>query len=442
MKPLLKPARLGGFRDFLPQDMAFRQELIGKIERVLESFGFMPLGTPALELSSVLGTDQDSFLMQVYRFFAGKRDVTLRFDLTVPLSRVVASNPQLVKPFKRYQCGPVWRKESPQAARYREFWQFDADIVGSSSLLADTEIILLMYRVLSGLNLDFRIRINNRKMLNGLPEVCGFEEKKGSSVLHILDKIEKIGLDRVLENLTAKNEAGPQLDLSSAQGIKDFLLLGQQSGSDLVVELKKFFKNSVIGLEGLAEYVQIASLLEDLGVPRRFWELDLSVARGLGYYTGCVFETALVNLPGIGSVFSGGRYDELISRFTGKKLPAVGASLGLDRLITGMEQLGLVPPRPATTRLLVAATQMDDQQVFALQLAQRARNEGINAEIFLGDNTSLRDQLGYASRLGIAFVVILGMKERQKGEFLVRDMRSHQELLVSGEEDLFSLVKQ
>ncbi|MFH1863706.1 MAG: ATP phosphoribosyltransferase regulatory subunit, partial [bacterium] len=185
----IKPELLGGFRDYIPNVMLAKQEVLGTIRRTFEQFGFLPLDTPALERSSVLGTDTDEFKMEVYRFMAGDQDVTLRFDLTVPLARVVAAYPEILKPFKRYQCGLVWRKEKPQAGRFREFTQFDADIVGSDSILADAEIISLMYTTMKNLGLDnFLIRFNNRKILNGLPEVAGFEKKKAASVFRVLDK--------------------------------------------------------------------------------------------------------------------------------------------------------------------------------------------------------------------------------------------------------------
>ncbi|MDD3487717.1 MAG: histidine--tRNA ligase [Candidatus Moranbacteria bacterium] len=421
----VKPQLLGGFRDYVPEIMISRQRIIDDIRCTFERFGFTPLDTPCLERSSVLGTDQDEFKMEVYRFMAGDQDISLRFDLTVPLSRVIAAYPEIPKPFKRYQFGNVWRKERPQAGRFREFAQFDADIVGSSSILADTEVIVLMYETLRSLGLDnFLIRFNNRKILNGLPVVCDFPSEKINDVLRILDKLEKIGIEDVFQELRQISD----LSDKSVTKIEEFL---QINGDDekLLARLKVFFAGVEIAEEGISECNQIIKNLNDLNVDSSFRKFDLSIARGLGYYTGPVFETTLTDLPEIGSVFSGGRYDELVMRFTGEKIPSVGASVGVDRLIAALERLGKIEHRNSTSRVLL--TIIDEKFSSNIQsLAKELRSAGINTEIYLGDSLGVKNQLIYAAKRDIPFVVFWGEEENKAGKIKLKDMtRRTEELL-------------
>ena len=376
--------------------------------------------------------------MEVYRFKAGDQDVTLRFDLTVPLSRVVAAYPEIIKPFKRYQIGPVWRKEKPQAGRFREFAQFDADIVGSDSTLADAEIIVLMYETFRNLGLEnFVIRFNDRKILNGLSEVAGFKKEKAMDVFRILDKLEKVGLDETVKELKRKpenefDESALALTDSSIIEIKEFLALSEKS-TDLIEKLKDFFRGVTIAEEGIQECEEIIRYLKVLDIPEKNWKFDLSIARGLGYYTGPVFETTLTDLPGIGSVFSGGRYDELVMRYTGEKIPATGASVGVDRLIAALEKLGKIKKTVATAKVLL--TIIDQRFVEkTLRLAQRMRKDGINPEIYLAKGNNLREQLIYAAKRNIPFITILGEEENNAGKIKLKDMTKREEFLLTEEE--------
>lgn len=425
----VKPQLLGGFRDYIPEIMISRQGIIDSIRRSFESFGFVPLDTPCLERSSVLGTDQDEFKMEVYRFMAGDQDISLRFDLTVPLSRVVAAYPEIPKPFKRYQFGNVWRKERPQAGRFREFAQFDADIVGSASILADTEIIVLMYETLLGLGLDnFLIRFNNRKILNGLPAICNFDEEKINEVLRALDKLEKIGAERVFQEL----QKNVDLSKGSISKIEEFLQISGDPAT-VLAKLDDFFKGVEIAEEGISECKGIIENLNELKVDSSFWKFDLSVARGLNYYTGPVFETTLSDLPEIGSVFSGGRYDELIMRFTGEKIPSVGASVGVDRLISALEKLGKIEKRSSISTLLL--TIIDEKYSLGVQtLAKKLRSIGVNVEIYLGDNLSARTQLIYAAKRGIPFIVFWGDEEDKLGKVRLKDMTARTEVFLTKDE--------
>ena len=437
----LKPELLGGFRDYLPEIMLPKQAVLDNIRRTFESFGFLPLETPALERSSVLGTDTNEFNMEVYRFDASGQDVTLRFDLTVPLARVVAAYPRLLKPFKRYQLGQVWRKEKPQAGRFREFMQFDADIVGSDSILADSEIIELMYQTMINLKIDdFVIRFNNRKILNGLSQVVGFDEARSMDVFRILDKLDKIGLEEVIRELQRPpdneyDESAVAISDAGIDRLKEFLELSGE-----LDELMSFFRGVTLAQEGINECAQIIANLRALAIPERYWKLDLSIARGLGYYTGPVFETTLLDIPEIGSVFSGGRYDELVIRYTGERVPATGASIGVDRLISALDTLGRIEKKRTNSRVLVAFAS-ENLGRKALTLARRIRQSGINTETFMGKDAALKNQIIYAVKQGIPFVVILGEEEEAMGKVKFKDMALRQESLCSLEEVIEKLLR-
>lgn len=444
----VKPELLGGFKDYLPETMIPRQEIIAIIKKTYESFGFLPLETPGMERSSVLGSDKNDFRMQVYRFKDNfgetGQDVTLRFDLTVPLSRVVAAYPNLVKPFKRYQMGSVWRKEKPQAGRFREFVQFDADIVGSDSILADSEIISLMYETMKNLGVkNFVIRFNNRKILNGLPKVANFDEKRAADVFQILDKLDKLGSEKVFEELqlTPLSEFDKEaLNLSdeSVAKIREFLAISGDLKS-VIEKLKTFFSGVVLAQEGIAECEQIIENIEFLGIPQENWKFDLSVARGLGYYTGPVFETTLSEIPEMGSVFSGGRFDDLVMRFTGERVPAVGASVGVDRLFAALEKLGKIKKTQSVSKVLL--TIIDERYAKnIIKMAQGLRNVGVNAEVFLGKDKSFKNQLAYALKKEIPFMIILGEEEKKQGMIKLKDLNRREEVLLTEDEVIDKLI--
>ncbi len=428
----IKPELLGGFRDFLPEIMIPREAVIDKIKKTMGKFGFLPLDTPSLERSAVLGTDKDEFKMEVYRFKDNLgeegQDVTLRFDLTIPLSRVIAANPELIKPFKRYQYGKVFRKEKSQSGRYREFAQIDADIVGSNSVMADIEILQLMYQVMKNLDIEnFVIRFNNRKILNGLPEKTGFDPQKAENVFRILDKLDKIGLAKVIKELQSDSEVS--LSEESVSKIQKFLSL-----TGKIDELKEFFQDISIAQEGIKECEEIIEALTKLKIPEKNWQFDLSIARGLGYYTGPVFETTLTDIPEIGSVFSGGRFDNLMMRFTGEKIPATGASVGLDRLIAALEKLGKLPQKKYTAKVFIARIQkkFDDD---LLALANDLREADVPTEIFLGNSEApLKEQIIYVAKREIPYLVIFGEDEAKTNKFKLKDMNQRKEELLTREE--------
>lgn len=403
---------LKGFRDFLPEKQIAREKMIQTIKKTYETFGFSPLETPALEYSEVLtGKYGDEGEKLMYRFKDnGGRDVAMRYDLTIPLARVTAEYPELKKPFKRYQVSPVWRAENTQKGRFREFYQCDADIVGTDSLTADAEIIALVAQTLRSLKInDFVIRINNRKLLNGFYESIGFSKEKIVMALRSVDKLEKIGKDGVRNELL---ENGIEED--DADSIIAFTEMKVKNISDLE-ELKKKYESISEGADELKKIIGEASLLADIP-----YEIDLSIARGLDYYTGMVFETNLKSSPDFGSIFSGGRYDKLVGMFSGKDVPAVGASVGLDRLFAAIEDLSLTETKQTTAEALVVYMEENLFSDYA-SITSNLRKAGINTLLYF-ESIDMKKQLSYASTLGIPFVVIYGSREKESDIAVVKNM--------------------
>ena len=422
----IKPELPGGFRDYGPEDAILRQRLIEKVRKTFEDFGFDPMETPAVERTEVLtGGEKESqkiiFNVKGSQESFGKAqdkkksDSSLRFDLTVPLARFLATNPEIPKPFKRYQIGPAWRGESPQAGRYREFLQADVDIVGSSSMEADAEIIAVIYQVFQNLGLTkFLIKINNRKILNGLPSYAGFPEKKLMDLLRLIDKKDKIGEEQV------KKEIAKIFKKSVAEKIYEFLKISGDARAKLL-RARELLKNSPGADEGIKELAEVARNLNALGLDTKNWEVDFSVVRGLGYYTGPVFEAVLTGTTGLGSVGGGGRYDNLLIPFTGQKIPAVGVSLGVDRLFANLEKLGLLKKKPTTVKVLILNLSPELKSEY-LALAKNLRGANINTSVYLGDDRAFQAQLAYAVKKEIPYVIIYGESEQKKGVFAVRNM--------------------
>jgi histidyl-tRNA synthetase len=360
---------------------------------------------------------------------------------------VAAYQNELTRPFKRYQTGKVWRGERPQAGRFREFVQFDADIVGSKSTMADAEIVSLMYETMTALGFqDFTIRVNDRKVLNGLAAYAGFSEEKNAEVLRAIDKLDKIQWKGVCEELLRapgdSNNPGVGLTDAQADAIKKFIDIRGGSSKETLDVVAELMKNSPIAEEGIRELREIVASAEALGVRAKNWTVDLSVARGLGYYTGPVFETILNDLPAIGSVFSGGRYDDLVSRFGSANVPATGASVGVDRLFAAMEKLGIVPTETTVTKVMVLNFEEDCRSIVQ-QAASQLRRAGISTEIYLGQETNLKAPLSFAVKQNIPFVVIIGGDEKQKGTAVVKDLqkRTQTEISLKGlSEALMALV--
>ncbi|MBI5473107.1 MAG: histidine--tRNA ligase [Ignavibacteriae bacterium] len=428
---IVEPRLLRGFRDYLPAQMNARLKMIATIRSVYERYGFQPLDTPAQEFRVTLMGYGEENTKQIFAFQnPEEEDVALRFDLTVPLARVVAQYPDLVMPFRRYQVAPVWRADKPDPGRFREFIQFDLDAVGVSSLAADAEILCAMYDTLKALGIErFSIRFSDRKVLNSLLDFAGITHERSHSMFRILDKLDKIGLDGVAAELTkgrvdASGDTIPGLGLDANQvgRIKEFIALPKGKRREALRSLEKLFAGVGSAKEAIAELTFICDSLDALGISEQNVQLDLSIARGLDYYTGPVFEASLDDAPEFGSVFGGGRYDGLVERFLGRTIPAVGASIGVDRLFAAMEKLGLHEFAPSTAKVIV--TIMEPGQLAEYQkLARELREAGVNTEMYLGDEKSLGKQLQYANRQQIPLAIIIGSDEFARGEVTIKNLK-------------------
>jgi histidyl-tRNA synthetase len=418
MAAFVEPRLPRGMRDIVPEKMLQRRYVIGVVERVFERFGFEPLQTPALELQQTLtgkyGPEAEKLIYEA-RHREGKEDLALRYDLSVPLSRVVAMNPELIKPFKRYQIAPVGRAERPQRGRYREFYQCDADIVGTSSMLADAEIVAVIYTILSELAFqEFVTKLNNRKVLTALGEYSGVAPTLLGGLYRALDKLDKIGRDGVREEMI-KNEI-------PANAITKMLDLIALPVDDLNVWREKF-RAYPRGIEGLDELEQLIGFAREMGVRPERIQIDLTMVRGLEYYTGPIFET-VVTEPKIGSLTGGGRYDGLVGLLSKNSLPVTGTTLGIERIIDAMDELKMYPPDLRKTVVQVLVTVFDaERRAASLAVTTSLRAAGINAEVWY-DLDGLGKQLKYASTRGIPFVVIIGPDEAASDVVTLRDLAS------------------
>ncbi len=413
-----------GMRDMVPQKMIQRRYVIGVIEEVFERFGFEPLQTPALELSETLmgkyGPDAEKLIYDA-RHREGKEELSLRYDLSVPLSRVVAMYPELVKPFKRYQIAPVWRAERPQKGRYREFYQCDADIVGTKSMLADAEIVTMIYTVLTRLGFkQFETQINNRKILTAIGEYAGVPPTLLGGLYRSIDKLEKIGPAGVREEML-KNE----IPEAVVQKILDLVAI---PGDDLAA-VRARLGDIPAAQEGIDELEQLVKFVHEFGVATENLKIDFRMVRGLEYYTGPIYET-VVTEPKIGSLTGGGRYDGLIGLFSKQSLPATGTTLGIERIIDVMEELKMFPPEVRRTVTEVLVTMFDEERrADSLRIASELRRAGLDTEIWF-DLDGLGKQLKYAAAKGIPFAVILGPDETAAGLATLRDLASGEQTQV------------
>lgn len=433
---IVEPRLLRGFRDYLPAQMNARLKIISTIRNVYESYGFLPLDTPAQEyLVSLIGYGDES-TKQIFHFKNPEEElVALRFDLTVPLARVVAQYPDLTLPFRRYQVAPVWRADKPDPGRFREFIQFDLDSVGTSSTAADTEIICAMYDTLRALGIErFTIKFSNRKVLNSLLDFAGIPHRSAHKVFRVLDKLDKIGINGVAKELTVgrvdiSGDKIPGLGLAPepVNRIKEFLALPPGNRREVLKSLSGLYADVPSSHEALTELTFICDSLDVLDIPEQNVVLDLSVARGLDYYTGPVFEAVLDDAPEFGSVIGGGRYDGLVERFLGRSIPAVGASIGVDRLFAAMQKLGLIGLVPSTAQVLV--TVMEQSRLSEYQkLTRELRRAGIKTEMYLGDEKSLGKQLQYANRQQIPVAILMGSDEFAKNEVTIKNLKLGAEL--------------
>ncbi len=424
MSTFIKPRVPRGMRDILPEQMIRRQYVIDVIRDVFEEFGFEPLQTPALELSEVLtgkyGPDAEKLIYQAGHT-GGKEDISLRYDLSVPLCRVVAMYPQLPKPFKRYQIDPVWRAERPQKGRYRQFFQCDADTVGSESMLADAENVNLIYQVLSRLGFkQFEININDRKLINGIGQYAGVPTAQLGGLYRSIDKLDKIGVDGVIAELRENEIPEDVIDK-----LIELLQIGGDA-ADVLTEMNQRLGSLEVAREGIADLEKLIGYLTILGVPEEYYRVNVAMVRGLEYYTGPIYET-VVEEPKIGSITGGGRYDELIGSFSKQSYPATGTSFGIERIIDVMEEFDMFPTNVGKTVTQVLMTVFDDQLMDeSLKLATVLRQGGIRTEVYFRP-TKISTQLKYAGNKGIPYAVILGSDELAAGNAAVRDLTTREQ---------------
>jgi histidyl-tRNA synthetase len=425
-------------RDILPEQMIRRQYVTDVIRGVFEEFGFEPLSTPAVELADTLmgkyGPDAERLIYNA-TYGDGKDRLALRYDLSVPLCRVVGMYPDLPKPFKRYQIAPVWRAERPQKGRYREFYQCDADTVGSASMLADAETLNVIYEVLRRLGFKrFVININDRKILTGIGQFSGVPDELLGGLYRSIDKLEKIGLEGVREELR-RNEIPDDV-------IEKMLDLLQIEGENEVVlaSLRDRLGRYPVALEGIAELEEVIGYLKALDIPEEYYQVKFAMVRGLEYYTGPIYETTIEE-PRMPSITGGGRYDELVGMFSQRSYPATGTTIGIERIIDAMEELNMFPPNVGKTVAQVLVTVFDNTLVdTSLQMADTLRKGELKTEMYF-EQDPLGTQLRYAGKKGIPYVVILGPDEVAAGQVTVRDLVRKEQQTVS-QAEVVGLIRQ
>lgn len=427
----IKPRTLKGFRDIFSDEVMARDEVVSTIRKVYESYGFSPLATPTLEYKDILVGYGEEANKQIYTFRdPDEINVGLRYDLTSPLSRVIAQYRNLEIPFRRYQIQEVYRYDKPDKGRFREFLQFDIDTVGVSSVIADAEIIAAMYQSLEALGVPrFKIRINNRKMLGALIEFTSINPSLSHSVFRVIDKLDKQGLDAVLAELgegrvdsSGAEIRGLRLKKEQVNRIKEFILLPQTTPKEAF-----YSATSLLGdCEGIEELREIDRYLKGIGVDEDKVVIDFVVARGLDYYTGPVYEAILLDAPRYGSIMGGGRYDRLIGQFTGEDIPATGASIGIDRLVSAMQKLGLLQGKKNNIDVLVTIM-IKDKLIEYHKLAFKLRENAINTEVYLGKG-GIGKQLKYADKKEIPIALIIGEDEFKEGVVSVKDLRAKEKL--------------
>lgn len=422
----IKPRTLSGFIELLPQDQILFNKVLDKVRASYERFGFVPLDTPILEYSEVLlakaGGETEK---QIYRFNKGDTDISMRFDLTVPLAKYVAMHSgELAFPFRRYQIGKVFRGERTQKGRFREFYQADIDIIGDEalSLTADAELVSVINTTFRELGFEsFTVRINNRKVLNGLFEALGVKDKS-VEVLRIIDKIEKVGEEVVIEML---QELGVEIvAINTILGVLKF----EGTNKEKIEYLKALDVSSDVLSEGISELEEVLNKVEGFGVPEENYTVDFSIARGLDYYTGTVYETVLNDYKELGSVCSGGRYENLAGYYTNKKLPGVGISIGLSRLFSKLTEAEVLMPEEATCAKVMVLPMVEDIK-YALEVASALRENKINTEVNY-TKKSVKSMLNYANRLSVPYVIFVGEDEIKNKLYTIKDMKTgEQEVL-------------
>ena len=427
---IVKPKTLPGFMELLPDEQILFNEMKEKIQKSYEKFGFLPLDTPVIESADILlakaGGETEK---QIYRFMKGDNDLALRFDLTVPLAKYVTEYYQnLSFPFRRYQIGKVYRGEKAQRGRFREFYQCDIDIIGDGhlSIVNDAELPSVIYNTFKELGFDkFTICINNRKLLNGLFEYCEVKDKS-ADILRAIDKIEKVGSSAVAAELKEAGIADDKIDL-----IMKFIAI-DKTIEDTIEALKKLNISNETFNQGLSEITELVKYIKIFGVPESNFKIDLKIARGLDYYTGTVYETFLDEYRFLGSVCSGGRYENLAEYYTERKLPGVGISIGLSRLFFQLTYNNIIKANKKATADVLIISMVEDFSKPA-EIATALRNNGINAQIYL-EPAKIKKQFKYADSLEIPYVIVIGEDEVNSGTLSLKNMKTGEQTQITIEE--------
>ena len=424
---IIKPRTLSGFMELLPGKQIQFERMVEILRNTYSSYGFAPLDTPVIEDAQILlakgGGETEK---QIYRFQKGDSDLALRFDLTVPLAKYVALHcNDLAFPFRRFQISKVYRGERAQRGRFREFYQADIDIIGDGKLdiLNEAEIPAIIYKVFRGFGLNrFQIRVNNRKILNGFYAMLELSEKSGE-IMRTVDKLDKIGSDKVKAILMGE-ECG--LTETQADEILKFIAI-TGTNAEVIAALEGYAGRNEIFDLGLTELKAVCNNLSAFGVPEANFAVDLTIARGLDYYTGTVYETTLLDHPEIGSVCSGGRYDNLAGYYIDKQLPGVGISIGLTRLFYVLDEQGLLNPALPTAPAEALVLPMTAEPGPAIALAEELRSAGLKVQLY-GENKKFKQKMAYANKLGVPYAVLLGEDEIAEGMCSVKNMQSGEQV--------------
>ena len=434
-KTIVKPSILPGFMELIPSEQILFNQMMDTIRKNYEKFGFLPIDTPLIEKSEVLlakgGGETEK---QIYQVVKGSTEMSLRFDLTVPLARYVAQYySQLNFPYRRYHIGKVYRGERNQKGRFREFYQADIDIIGNGSLdiVNDAEIPSIIYSTFKDLGFEqFTIKMNNRKILSGFFQSLGILDVH--LVLRSVDKLEKIGIDKVREELSDNG-----INIDQIQKIEEFISI-KGSNDEIINRLKMLSVENELFIEGIYELETVVKYLRVFGVPESNFKLDLTIARGLDYYTGTVYETYLDEYPSIGSVCSGGRYDDLASYYTKQKLPGVGISIGLTRLFYQLLEASIISTVDASlTKVLIIP--MEGYLEEGIKVASQLRNIDIKTQVYM-EETKIGKKFNYADKLGIPYVIVIGEEEKINAVFTLREMKSGNQVKYTLDE-LLSVLK-
>ena len=419
------PRTLSGFMELLPAEQMKMERMMEVLRQSYSVYGFSPLDTPVIESAQVLlakgGGETEK---QIYRFQKGDSDLALRFDLTVPLAKYVAAHyANLTFPFRRYQIGKVYRGERAQRGRFREFYQADIDIIGDGRLdiMNEAEIPAIIYNTFTKLGLTkFKIRVNNRKILNGFYAMNGMSERAGD-IMRVVDKLDKIGEQKVKELLVEEVKMLP----CKAENVLDFMAI-KGSNAQVIEALERYRGMDETFDKGLDELITVTAYLKAFGVPEENFAVDLTIARGLDYYTGTVYETEMTEHPEIGSVCSGGRYDNLAEFYTDKQLPGVGISIGLTRLFYVLEEQGLLSDEFVSAPCDALVIPMTEDMSFAVSAATALRAAGVRTQLY-GEKKKFKAKMSYADKLAIPFVVLVGEDEINEKKLSVKNMRSGQQ---------------